>query len=135
MDDLRTELEQLDGERLEYVFARSRTSSKAEAMREAGISKSTFYNWDDNERLDELANDLRRNRHIMAQPKLEEATEEAVKVLTELLNSNSDYVKLGAAKEILDRVIGKPTTKVSVEGNVKMYSVVSPDDWDDDDAD
>lgn len=135
MDNLRTELDKLDGERLDYVFVRSRSKNKAEAFEAAGISKSTFYNWDDNAKLEELANELRRNRHIMAQPKLEEAVEGAVTVLTALLEASSDTVKLNAAKEILDRVMGKPTTKIDLSGSgMKMYGLVSPDEWDDDDS-
>lgn len=119
MDELRTLLDSLDGVKLAYVYARSRTGKRIEAIRESGMSKSAFYELpeDEQDRLDELADQVRRNRVIVAEPKLHDAIEKAVDVLVGLLSADSEYVKLEAAKSIIERVMGKVPQKVDVPGD------------------
>ena len=62
MADLRTELEQLEDNRLDYVIARSQSRSDAEGYRKAGIAKGVFYRWPEEERIrmNDLAQKIKR---------------------------------------------------------------------------
>ena len=111
MNSLRTELDQLENQRLDYVMARSRVNSDAQAIRESGVPKATFYCWDKTERdhLNELAQKIKRNVALRMIAKLEEAGEDAVDTLLKTMKSRNDSVKQRAAVEVMDRLLGKPT--------------------------
>lgn len=118
MNSLRTELDQLENQRLDYVMARSRVNSDAQAIRESGVPKATFYSWDKAERdnLNELAQKIKRNVALRMIAKLENAGEEAVDTLLKTLKSRNDSVKQRAAVEVMDRLLGKPTQKQEISG-------------------
>lgn len=118
-DILRQQLDNLPADQLAYVHERSKTLTAKDAYEAAGISRSKFYDWDADarDRLDELANELRANRVVMAEPKLNDAIEKALDVVIELMNTaDSDTVRFRAAQEILNRTLGKPTDKVEHTG-------------------
>lgn len=118
MEQLRDILEQLDPERRAYVFARSKVNSDAAAYAEIGVSKTTFYRWEDREHLNQLASQLQFNRYIEAERTLQDALPDAINALINLSkSSDSDSVKLGAIKEILERAMGNVTKKVDVTSN------------------
>ena len=73
MNNLRTELDQLEDQRLDYVMARSKVNSDAQAIRLSGVPKATFYSWDKAERdhLNELAQKIKRNVTLRMIAKLE----------------------------------------------------------------
>ena len=48
---------------------------------------------------------------------LKDLSEGAVAVLAECLNSPDERIRLMAAKEVLDRSLGKPTTMAAIEVN------------------
>ena len=114
MDKLRTELDHLEDQRLDYVMARSRVNSDAQAIRESGVPKATFYCWAKEERdhLNELAQKIRRNVALRMIAKLEDAGEDAVDALLKTMKSRNENIKQRAAVEVLDRVLGKPTQPV-----------------------
>jgi len=118
MNDLRTELDQLEDQRLDYVMARSRVNSDAQGYRDANIPKATFYSWaeDERKRLNDLAQRVKREVATRALMILQEAAEQAAKVKVEGLKNRNDNIKQAAASEILDRIIGKPTQRQEVTG-------------------
>ena len=116
MDDLRTILDQLEDAKLDYVYERSKTKTDAQGIRAAGVSRSTFYKWEDREKLNELAQDLKRRRKMLAEIVIEDAAEEAALVKVEGLRSRKEHIKQDAASEILDRTIGKPSQQVEHTG-------------------
>jgi len=123
MDDLRTKLSQLDAKRQAYVLARSKSSSKAEAYRESGVSKTTVAGWADKDEIEELASALRVDRVLMADQKLNDAVEEAVDALLGLMrDAKSEMVKLMSAKEVMERVMGQTTAKVDLTSKGKKLS-------------
>lgn len=137
--DLRTELDQLEEKELAYVLARSKTTKEKEAIAEAGYGKTAWYEIDETRRdyLRDLAIALKRQRTLKALLILDDNAEEAAKELVNLLDSKAPSVRLGAAKEILDRTTGKPTTAIDVTSAgqsiaQKAYVGFSPDEWDDD---
>jgi ACT domain-containing protein len=131
MDDLIKKLQELKPEELDYVMARSSTNSIASACKEANLSQSTVYRWDNRDQLDELAAALRLDRHIEVELKLRDALPDAVQVVIEGLKERRYDTKFKAAVEILDRTMGKATQKIDqrTEHSGKVEVVI---DWDDD---
>ena len=135
MDDLRTELDQLEDARLDYVMVRSRVNSDAQAIRESSVPKATFYCWSKEERdhLNNLAQKIKRNVTLRMITELEKSGEDAVKALLATLKSKNENVKQRAAIEVIDRIIGKPNQKMDVtSGGDKLVINVKLKDKDDD---
>ena len=132
MDDLIAKLQELKPEELDYVMARSSNNSVAAACKEANLSQSTVYRWDNREELDVLAGALRLDRHIEVELKLRQALPDAVEVVIDGLKERKYSEKFKAAIEILDRTMGKPTQKIDqrTEHSGKVELIV---EWDDDD--
>jgi len=82
MSDLRTELDKLTDQRLDYVIARSRVNTDSQALRDAGINRSSFYSWTLEERtaLNELAQRVKREVALRAVMVLQDAAEDAAQV-------------------------------------------------------
>jgi N-methylhydantoinase B/oxoprolinase/acetone carboxylase alpha subunit len=120
LDNLRTKLDQLEDARLSYVMARSRVNSDRQGFIEAGIAKATFYTWpaEERERLNNLAQQFKRETATRALIVLQDAAEEAAKVKVSGLKSRDERVKQAAATEIIDRTIGKTEQPVSGEVNI-----------------
>lgn len=119
MSDLRTELDSLTDQRLDYVLARSRVNSDSHALRDAGISRSTFYGWtlEEREHLNELAQRVKREAALRAMMVIQEAAEAAAQVKVGGLKSKNEHIKQDAATEILDRIVGKAINKTEVSGS------------------
>jgi hypothetical protein len=98
MDSLRTVLEQLKDAQLAYVWERSKTTSIRQALTNAGIPTSTFYKWpkEEQDRLNSLAQELKRNRLLAAEMVLLEKVEDAARVLTDQVGTSlEDFIELG----------------------------------------
>jgi len=130
MNDLRTEINQLSDLRLDYVMARSRVTSDAQGIRESGISKATFYSWSEEERnkLNDIAQKLKRDTALKALTIIQGAAEEAAKVKVAGLKSRDERVKQGVATEILDRGIGKAADKLDVTSGGEKITVTLKSD-------
>jgi len=117
-------LANLEDTKLDYVVARSKTTTDKAAYEEAGISRSAFYSWgaEERERLNGIAQQLKRENATKAVLKLQEAAEDAVDTIIKLMEkARSENVKFSAATDILDRTIGKPSQKVEQENtNINM---------------
>ena len=130
MEDLIKKLQQLKPEELDYVMARSSNNSIAAACKEANLSQSTVYRWDNREELDDLATALRLDRHLEVELKLRDALPDAVQTVIDGLQERRYDTKFKAAVEILDRTMGKATQRIDqkTEHRGKVELVV---DWDD----
>jgi hypothetical protein len=129
--DLRQELEQLEDNKLAYVLARSKTTSVKKACKDADISTSTFYAWEEHDRLDELANLMKVDRAIEVEMRLRDALPDAVQTIIDGLNERRYDTKFKAAVEILDRTLGKSTQKQEINAKVDGEVVVNLS-WDND---
>ena len=118
MNELRTKMNNLTDWKLDYVIERSKARKDSDGYSNAGISKSTFYSLEAEEReyLNELAQQLKRETSYRAIMVLEDATEEAARVKVAGLQSRNENVKQGVATEILDRQLGKATQRTEVSG-------------------
>jgi len=118
MDNLKADLDQLEDTRLDYVMERSRVNSDADAYRNCGISKSTFYSWDagEREKLNEIAQKLKRQSALRAMLILQEAAEEAALLKVAGLKSRKENVAQACSTEIMDRTMGKPTQRQEITG-------------------
>jgi hypothetical protein len=131
MDDLIKKLQELKPEELDYVMARSSNNSIAAACKEADLSQSTVYRWENRDQLDELATALRLDRHIEVELKLRDALPDAVQTIIDGLNERRYDTKFKAAVEILDRTLGKSTQKQEINAKVDGEMVVNLS-WDND---
>jgi ACT domain-containing protein len=118
MDNLRAELDKLEDRQLAYVAARSKTVSDSQAMKDCGLSRSTFYGWGEEERekLNGIAMVIKREVAFRALMVLQDHAEEAADVTVGLLKSRNENIKLRTSQDILDRVIGKATQTLEVSG-------------------
>ena len=136
MDDLRQRLLSLQDNKLDYVIARSKTTSVRKACDDISISTSTLYGWDDREQLEELANELKVDRYIEVEMKLRNALPDAADIIIDGMYKDKDgqrySTRFRSACEVMDRGIGKATQKIDqkTEHSGKIEIIV---DWDDDD--
>jgi len=112
LEDLIAKLQELNPNELDFVMARSSQNSVKDACKEAGISQSTVYGWDNRVELEEIALALRLDRHVEVELKLREALPDAVEVIISGLKERRYDTKFKSAVEILDRTMGKPTQKI-----------------------
>lgn len=137
MDDLIAKLQDLKPEELDYVMAKSSNNSVAAACKEANLSQSTVYRWDNRDDLDALAAALRLDRHIEVELKLRQALPDAVEVVIDGLKERRYSEKFRAAIEILDRTMGKPTVNIdqntNQSGEVTIRIIEVEQDVDDND--
>jgi hypothetical protein len=133
MNDLRTELNNLDEREFAYVIARSKVNSDNKAIKEIGISSSTFYNWEESrrEKLNELAQRFKRETGMRVLMIMQDNAERAAKTVTNLMDSRNENVKFKASQEVLDRSVGKPAQSLEVSGKDGGKIVVNLS-WDDD---
>lgn len=126
----------LTGAQAAYVVARSNGESIALAATRAGISDSSVRRWDNRDELEELAEDLQRNRALIALVVLDGAAEQAAQTLVDALEADRARDRLKAADSILDRTLGRAKQRVDVTSGghpLKGYTNVTPDTWPDGD--
>lgn len=118
MNDLQTELNNLEEREFAYVIARSKFNSDNKAIKDCGISSSTFYSWKENkrEKLNELAQKFKRETAIRVLMIMQDNAERAAKTVTNLLDSRNESIKLKASQEVLDRSVGKVSQSFEVSG-------------------
>lgn len=129
MSDLRAELDQFSDQRLDYILARSKVNSDRKAYIEAGINKNTFYSWpsEERERMNNLAQRVKREAATRVMMVMQDAAEEAAKVKVDGLRSRNEHVKQGVATEILDRVVGKPNQPITNQGDPLIIVTLNGD--------
>lgn len=79
-----------------------------EIAKEIGVNEATISRWKKQEDFNKAKKDYERGY-------LSSLSAKALRTLAELLDSNTDYVRLAAAKDILDRTGYKPTDKTQIE--------------------
>jgi hypothetical protein len=107
MDDLSDIFDGLADREFDYVRARAQTRTIAAACRAAGLHSDTYYRWSRARRrdLDDRAARLKVNRALAAEIELVEAVRDAARRLIDLMDSDRDYVRLHAARDILNRFL------------------------------
>lgn len=118
MDTLRTQIENLEPLKAQWVYARATVRTDKEAYRAIGVSHSAFYKWPEKERaeLREMAGRLKADVQLRVMQMLEDAAEDAAQVKVAGLKSRHDSIKQSVASEILDRVLGKAIQRQEVTG-------------------
>jgi hypothetical protein len=126
VDDLRQILDGLEDAKLDYVIERSKARSNRAAWTKAGIPRSTYYNWsqEERDRLNGYAQALKRRRKLQAELRLEEAAEKAAQKKIAGLDSDNEHIQQSAATEILDRTIGRPLQQVKHAGEGDEGAIV-----------
>ena len=118
LDNLRTEMDSLDDRELDYVIARSKTSSDSKALKDSGIASSTFYSWEESkrEKLNSLAQKFKRETAMRVLMIMQEHAEKAAKTVAGLMDSRNENIKLKSSQEVLDRSVGKTAHALEVTG-------------------
>ena len=130
-DQLTDVLANLTTDQIRFVVARQQYSTDKEAAKAIGIRPDTVYHWPD---------DVKRAVELMAYDGVITALEirrrnlaKAMLVKAAGLDSNDERLRQGVATEFIEWELGKATQKSEVTGAdggaIKLYSVVSPDDW------
>lgn len=78
-----------------------------EIAKEIGVNETTISRWKKQEDFNKAKKDYEREY-------LSSLSAKALRTLAELLDSNTDYVRLAAAKDVLDRTGYKPTESIEV---------------------
>jgi len=112
-----------DSER-RYILARVDAKTNVQALRECGLSQS-WLTKTGVDRLNAIADKLRNDISGRAIVLLEGALPEAVMVLIDGLYSDDERIKQSAAKDILDRVMGRATQKTEVTGAMASIDINS----------
>jgi len=107
VDQLTDIFDGLKDRELAYVRARSLTDTDADAFRAISLSRATFYRWPRARRddLNARAARLKANRALAAESELLDALRDAARSVIDLLASDRDYVRLQAARDILNRFL------------------------------
>lgn len=118
MDSLRTEIDALEPLKAQWVYARATVRSDKAAYEAIGVSRSAFYKWPESERdaLRDMAQRLKADVQLRIMQMLEDAAADAAAVKVAGLTSRNELVRQGAASEILDRILGKPTQRQELTG-------------------
>jgi hypothetical protein len=117
-EDVFAKIKRLDPVSARFVFAYADTQEIASAARAAGRTRQWWYKLPDSKRqlLIDLANELSTSIQARAWNVLTNSVEDAARVLSESLKSRDQRVRLQAAIEILDRVLGK-SADVQINNN------------------
>jgi len=127
MSDILELLEDLDERELDYVVARAKVTQDSDGYKNAGISKSAFYKWDDEQRtrLNDLALRLKRESAVRAMLVFEGYVEQSAKNIVKLADKGrSETVRLNANSMIIDRVAGKVSQKVEQENSGETKIII-----------
>lgn len=128
---------QLSADQLAFLAERVLCRTDKEAAESLGFGYSTVLSWPEKRIINEAVNLILEDSLDLARDLLKRNLVRAAKVKVRGLDSKKAAIAQGAATEILDRFMGKPTQSVSATVNanvtvVKGYMTVSPDDWDSD---
>lgn len=118
LNDLCTEMKNLDDRELAYVVARSKAFSDRKALNDSGIASSTFYGWDEARRdyLNEIAMRFKRETATRVLMAFQDNAEKAANTIVKLMDSRNEIIKLKSSQETLDRAIGKVSQSFEVSG-------------------
>lgn len=136
VDDLRAELDKLQERELAYVIARSKSLTDKQAYLECGISRSSFYEWDEPKRdyLNEIAMRFKRETATRVLIAFQEKAEKAADTIVKLMDSRNENIRLKSSQETLDRAVGKASQSVEVSGKDGLpLKIVYVNDWRSDD--
>jgi hypothetical protein len=117
MDNLRTLLDSLEDRKLDYVIERSKVRNDKTAYTAAGIGKTAFFAWgtEERERLNDLAQRIKREAATRALMVLQDKAEEAAKIKADGLTSNNEHIRQDAASDILDRILGRAAQRQELD--------------------
>lgn len=105
--------------------------TKTAIAKELKMSRQTIYDW---LKIDEISAELDRRRQIMCNEALGEAKSDVKKLLAELerlaLTSESESIRVQCINSLLDRILGRPSTKSEIAIDKATESDIELDDID-----
>ena len=139
-EKLRAALSELSVDQLRWVVARLECSTDKEAAERIGVTPATVYRWPASVR--EAPRLLALDGVLTARQVLRRCVAKAAQVLVATLDDDDPRVRLRAAREILNRELGRPKQTVDVgfttpiEAHMKVLEKLAAplDDDDEDDS-
>lgn len=111
--DLADVLATLSESQLRYVQARVTLPTDADAARAIGLTPGTVYNWPNKDIVNHAVELAQLDGVRIAQERLKRLLQDAVDAIAdEVRGARRGAKRLDAAREVLDRVMGRPTQKV-----------------------
>ena len=132
-DELHSVCLQLSVDQLRFITARVNCSTDKEAAQIIGVSPDIVSYWKrKGVPIDEAGKLMALDGVVVAREILRRSVAEAAAVKRAGLQSDDERIKQGAASEILDRELGKPTQKQEISTDGEMtFRVVYERAWDD----
>lgn len=93
-----------------------------------GVHRNTIRRWLEQPSSKKYLETLQNEHRQQALSQINTAVPIATKKLVELINDSDKRVALEAVKAVLDRALGKPTTKVEIETEVQNTLEINIDD-------
>lgn len=100
-----------------FITERLNTTTDKEAAENIGLNDKTPSKWPNKPQINDAIEALRIEAAAGAVEALKQSSLKAALVISGLLDSDDEAVRLRAAQDILDRVNGKPTQRSEHTGN------------------
>lgn len=108
----------LDERQLKVCELLSQGMPITEISKNVGVSRQTIYTWKEMEEFKAELDKLGQEYISSAQGRLKNAAKDAADMLIDLLKKGKyEKTRLAAAADILDRSLGKATTKIDINNN------------------
>ena len=114
-DELAALLKTFTDTQMRFLECRLRCNTTTEAAEAAGISREAYYKWDNRADIDRAITLIRTDGVILTAEILRRAAPDAAHALTANLKDKRPQVRHNAAVEVLNRTVGKPVEKQSVD--------------------
>ena len=118
----------LDERQIRAVEAKAKGFTITDVAKEAGVSRNTIYEWIKMEESTAEVGRFQQQYLSQAQGRLKVAAQDAADEIIKLLKKGKyEKTRLSAAQDILDRNLGKATTRVEVDDGRKDKNNVTAD--------
>jgi hypothetical protein len=114
-DELAALLKTFTDTQMRFLECRLRCNKTTEAATMAGIGRTTYYEWENRADIDRAVELIRMDGVILTAEILRRAAPDAAHALTANLKDKRPQVRHNAAVEVLNRTVGKPVEKQTVD--------------------
>ncbi|MPQ32457.1 helix-turn-helix domain-containing protein [Clostridium estertheticum] len=118
----------LDDNKLQCIQLIVKGESKTEIAKLIKVSRKTIYNWIEDEEFKKELSEMREESKNRAKEIINNEAVKAAKIVVDLMQkAKSEKVRYGAASDILDRGLGKATSRMELSDSREGEDDVSVD--------
>ncbi|MBU3185645.1 helix-turn-helix domain-containing protein [Clostridium estertheticum] len=118
----------LDDNKLQCIQLIVKGESKTEIAKLIKVSRKTIYNWIEDEEFKKELSEMREESKNRAKEIINNEAVKAAKIVVDLMQkAKSEKVRYGAASDILDRGLGKATSRMELADSREGEDDVSVD--------